>query len=393
MILEMILFLFAGILAGTISGLMPGLHINLIGVAIVSIATTTATSFPVYFVIFITAMAITHTFLDFIPSIFLGCPNEDTSLSALPGHELLKQGKGYEAVLLSTRGCFIGVFILILITPLLLFAVPPIYELIQKIIPYILILVVGVLIFTERKKLSATIVIILTGTLGYILLNLDLKEPLLPLLSGLFGSSSLLLSIKNKVKIPKQEFTETKPKYFKPILGSLIASPLCGFLPGLGSSQAAVLGNTIARTERKDFLFLLGLTNLLVMGFSFISIYAISKGRTGVAVAVQNILGTVELKYLILILITTLLVGIIAYFLSKKLTKLFANKINKIDYSKISVATLIILFILTLIISGFVGILILIISTITGIYCINTGTKRTNMMGCLLIPTIILYLF
>jgi len=393
MFLEMLLFLLLGILAGTISGLIPGLHINLIGVAVVSIASTNATSFPIYFVIFITAMAITHTFLDFIPSIFLGCPNEDTSLSALPGHELLKQGRGYEAVLLSTKGCFIGIFLLIIITPLLILAVPPIYELIQKIIPYILIGVVGILVFTEKEKIPAAIVISLTGILGYLILNLDLKEPLLPLLSGLFGSSSLILSIKNKVHIPKQEFTQAKPKYFKPILGSLIASPLCGFLPGLGSSQAAVLGNTIARTERKDFLFLLGLTNLLVMGFSFISIYAISKGRTGVAVAIQNILGQVELKELILMLMVVLITGIIAYLLSKKLARFFANKINKINYSTISIVTLILLFFLTLIISGFFGILILILSTLTGIYCINTGTKRTNMMGCLIIPTIILYLF
>jgi putative membrane protein len=393
MILEMILFLTLGILAGTISGLIPGLHINLIGVAVVSIAATSVTSFPVYFVIFIAAMAITHTFLDFIPSIFLGCPNEDTSLSALPGHELLKQGRGYEAVLLSTKGCFIGVFLLIIMTPLLLWLVPPIYQLIQKIIPYILIFVVLVLILTEKKKISTTIVIILTGVLGIIILNLEIKESLLPLLSGLFGSSSLILSIKNKVQIPKQEFTSPKVKYFKPILGSLIASPICGFLPGLGNSQAAVLGNTIARTERKDFLFLLGLTNLLVMGFSFISIYAIAKGRTGVAVAIQNILGTVELKYLMLILIIVLIAGIIAYYLSKKLARFFANKINKINYTKVSVATIICLVILTLIISGFFGLIILIIATLTGIYCINTGTKRTNMMGCLLIPTIILYLF
>lgn len=393
MILEMLLFLILGILAGTISGLTPGLHINLIGVAVVSIAATSRASFPIYFVIFITAMAITHTFLDFIPSIFLGCPNEDTSLSSLPGHELLKQGKGYEAVLLSTKGCFIGIFLLIAITPLLLWAVPPIYEFIGKAIPYILIGVVLILIFTEKEKIPATIVIAITGILGTIILNMELKEPLLPLLSGLFGSSSLILSIKNKVQIPKQEFTEAKPKYFKPILGSLIASPLCGFLPGLGSSQAAVLGNTIARTERKDFLFLLGLINILVMGFSFISIYAISKGRTGVAVAIQNILGQVELKELILILIIVFISGIIAYYLSKILAKFFANKINKINYTKISIATIILLIILTLIISGFIGLLILIISTFTGIYCINTGTKRTNMMGCLLIPTIILYLF
>ncbi|HIH52491.1 MAG TPA: hypothetical protein HA284_03060, partial [Nanoarchaeota archaeon] len=248
-----------------------------------------------------------------------------------------------------------------------------------------------ILILTEQKKISATIVILLSGFLGLVVLNFDLKEPLLPLLSGLFGSSSLILTIKNNVQIPKQEFTSSKINYFKPILGSLIASPLCGFLPGLGSSQAAVLGNTVAKTDKKSFLFLLGLTNFLVMGFSFLSVYTISKGRTGVAVAVQTILGEINKKELFLLLIVILISGIIAFFLTKKLAKIIATKINEINYLKIALFTLILLSILTLLVSGFMGILILIASTFTGIYCISLNVKRTNMMGSLILPTILFY--
>ena len=60
-------------------------------------------------------MAITHTFKNFIPSIFLGCPDTDTELSILPGHELLKKGHGYEAILLTTYGGLAAIFILLLI--------------------------------------------------------------------------------------------------------------------------------------------------------------------------------------------------------------------------------------------------------------------------------------
>ena len=94
MLIEILLAIGLGILAGIFTGLIPGLHINLIGAIVVSFATKNPLGFPIYFAVGIVAMSITHTFLDFIPSIFLGCPNEDTSLSSLPGHELLKQGKG-----------------------------------------------------------------------------------------------------------------------------------------------------------------------------------------------------------------------------------------------------------------------------------------------------------
>ena len=54
---------------------------------------------------------------------------------------------------------------------------------------------------------------------------------------------------------------------------------------------------------------------------------------------------------------------------------------------------IILLTIVVIIFSGPLGFLTFTISTFTGIYCIQTGVKRTNMMACLLLPTIVLYLF
>ena len=65
--------------------------------------------------VFIAALAITHTFVDFIPSIFLGCPDTDTELSVLPGHEMLKKGEGYEAIMRTAYGGLISIFLLIII--------------------------------------------------------------------------------------------------------------------------------------------------------------------------------------------------------------------------------------------------------------------------------------
>jgi len=395
MLIELIVFLILGISAGTFTGLMPGIHINLVGAMLVSASASFLFFLPaLYLVVFITAMAITHTFLDFVPSVFLGCPNEDTALSVLPGHELLREGKGHAAVMLAAYGGLAAIFLTVILAFPLIVLVKKIYPLIQTAIPYILIAVSLIMIFSEKRKFSSLLVYSLTGILGLILLNLEpLKDSLLPLLTGLFGASNLLLSIKTKTQIPKQIIKEEKTELKKPILAALIASPLCGFLPGLGSGQAAVLGNTISKTDRKGFLVLLGATNVLVMGFSFMSLYAISKARTGAAAAIKDLIEIPSVKVLILILFTVLISGLISFFLMKKLSIFFSQKINKINYTKLSIITLCILVLIVLLISGFLGFIAFIISTFTGIYCISLGVRRTQMMGCLLFPTIILYLF
>ena len=408
MLFEIILALLLGCTIGTFTGLIPGIHINLIGIFLISLSASLLSSIPpIYFVVFVVAMAITHTFVDFIPSVFLGCPDTDTELSVLPGHELLKKGEGYHAVLLTCYGSILAIFTLVLIAFPSILIISKIYNFIENLIPFFLIIISIILISLERKKSIALGVFLLTGFLGWSVLNMEINQPLLPLLTGLFGGSMLILSIKNKIKIPKQEISELKIINPRPIagafLGSLIASPICSFLPGVGSGQAAIIGNTISRSDQKGFLILLGATNTLVMGFSFISLYLISRTRTGAAVAIREIIGIPSINILILILSVVFISGLISFFLTKNLAKLFSQKITKINYTKISITTLIILGIIVFlssglligekITSGFFGLLILGISTLTGIYCIQTGVRRTNMMGCLIIPTIIFYLF
>jgi len=411
MLIEIILFLIFGIFAGTVAGLIPGIHINLIGAILVSLSISLFYSVnSIYIVVFIVAMAITHTFVDFIPSVFLGCPDTDTELSILPGHELLKQGKGYEAILLTCYGSLAAIFILVLIFLPSVFVISKTYDFVKPFIPYLLILVSSLLIFSEKKKFSALLVFLLAGFLGWSVLNMteNSDKLLLPLLTGLFGSSSLLISIKNKFEIPKQKITKVKTKILKPLMGAVIASPLCSFLPGLGSGQAAIIGNSISnsklkifkksdknqtQTNKKEFLVLLGATNTLVMGFSFITLYVISKTRTGAAVAVQEILGSLSLNLLIFILGIILIGGIISFFLTIFLAKFFSQKIENVNYTYISLITLLLLVIVVLLFSGFIGLAVLIAATFTGIYSISLGVRRTNMMGCLLIPTIIFYLF
>ena len=62
-----------------------------------------------------------------------------------------------------------------------------------------------------RKKSWAFYLFLLSGVLGLLVLNMpNLRQPLFPLLSGLFGTSTLVLSLNQNVKIPKQTVSETR---------------------------------------------------------------------------------------------------------------------------------------------------------------------------------------
>ena len=404
MILELFIALAMGIMIGTATGLFPGVHINLVAFFLLELSPALIIFFPpIALVIFIVSISITHTFVDFVPTIFLGAPDEETALSILPGHEMLLKGEGYEAVVLSIIGGLIGIILLLPLLPIFIYLLPIIYIYIQRIIPIILILLIIIMIlFEKNKKFLALIIIVLSGALGYASLNLNLKDPLLPMLTGLFGSSSLITSITKKQRIPGQKITKIKAilqklekfSIIKPVTSSLIAGPICASLPALGSSQASIIGSyVIGDLDRKEFLVLVGIVNTLVMSLSFVILYSINKSRTGSAVAVSKLISKLSSSDLAVIIIGIIVSAVLAAIISIIIAKCFSRIINRVSYKKLSVFILILLTIITIIFSGIIGLIIFITSTSLGIMCIILGIKRTSLMGCLIIPTIIIYLF
>lgn len=392
---------FAGVLIGTLTGIAPGIHINLISAILLS-----ASSFflahssvsPMILAAFLVSIAITHTFVDFIPSIFLGAPDQDdNALSILPGHEMLNKGKAYEAVIYTLYGSFSALFIILFFSPIFFFFLPKIYPYAQRIMPFILIVSSFFLIYFEKSSRRwAIIIFLLSGILGMITLNLPLNNSLLPLFTGLFGISSLITSLSKKQKIPKQEVMKLKDikvekkSFSRSITASVIASPLCSFLPGMGSGQAAVIGGEVmGNLDRREFLILLGSINTVVTGLSFVTLYAIGKARTGIASAVGQLIN-LSPKAVIILTIIILISGFLASLVTIFCAKFFAERISLIDYSKLSKYVLAFLVSVVFIFSGWLGIILMAVSAVLGLLCIYSGIRRTHLMGCLVIPAIFL---
>jgi len=384
----------SGIFAGTLTGLIPGIHINLISTILLSSPLLIFFS-PEIAIIFIIAMAITHTFIDFIPSIYLGAPDEDTGLATLPGHKFLIKGRGHEAIKLTLIGSTIAISTLIIVIPLFFFLLPTTYSFINQMMAWFLIWISILLLYLEKSnKMNSIIIFVLAGFLGIASLNLNVNQPLLPLLTGLFGSSTIIYSIKNKTKIPKQKIEKLilpKKELIKPTISTTLISPICSLFPGLGSSQAAIIGSSITKNiNKKQFLILLGSVNTLVMATSFITLILLNKTRTGAANAVSQIAKTNP--HLTIILITILASTLISVPLTIFLSRKIAKNIHKINYSKISITILIFLTILIAYFSKTSGLLVFLVSTSLGLTSIHLGVRRGFLMGSLLIPTILLYL-
>jgi putative membrane protein len=394
--LEIIFSVCVGIFFGTITGLIPGIHINLVGALVISLLPSISYYMTREMIIlFLVSMAITHTFIDFIPSIFFGAPDEDSALSVLPGHQLLKKGYGYYAFLISAYGSLWAIFSIALISPIFLFILPRIENLIKIIVPLALISSSLILIFSEKKKINAVVVFMLSGFLGIGILNSNINQPFLPMLSGLFGASTLIISIKSKTNIPPQKTEKiylNKRQFIKTGIISSLISPVCCLFPGIGSGQSAVICSSIKKMNKKEFLFLLGSINTIIVGMSFIILYSLGKTRTGIAAVFEEVIFEQNITHLFIIMITIVLTGIICFYYSIFIAKLFAKNISKINYTKISLLVLLIIAALVFIFSGIIGFLFFIVSTSTGIFGILSGVKRTNLMGCLIIPVLLFYI-
>ena len=169
---EIIICTLAGVILGLIAALLPGIHSNTISAMMVAISPALLQYFqPISIAIIIVSMGVSQSFLECIPSIFLGAPDADTILSILPGHRLLLEGNGCEAVLLSAAGCFFALLFSVA------FAVPTIwlftkaYPLINPYIGWLILIAVIYLIAMERK-LWALAIFIASGILGYFVVDM-----------------------------------------------------------------------------------------------------------------------------------------------------------------------------------------------------------------------------
>ena len=164
-------------------------------------------------------------------------------------------------------------------------------------------------------------------------------------------------------------------------------------MPGLGSSQAAIISSSIKKNNKpKYFLILLGSINTIVMVMSFIALYVIDRARNGSVVIISEILGKFNFGYMILFLAVSLFVAGISSVLTLKISRGFAKFMTKVNYNYLCISVIFLIIVLVFLFTGLLGLLILIISSLLGIFTSLVGIGKNHLMGCLLLPVILFFL-
>ena len=399
MFIEILAAIVVGVSLGIFTGVVPGVHINLVAAVILSLSPLLLKYFtPISLAAAIMAMSITHVFVDFIPSIFLGAPSDATALAVLPGHKLLLEGRGYEAVVLSATGGFFGLNLVILLLPLLLVVVRHVFSAVK---PYIGIILAGIVFYNVLRekgmqmKLWSFAIFLSAGMLGVLTLGIpNLNQPLLPLLAGLFGISTLLASALRNTAVPIQ-VSEVKAikksEAVKSVAAGAFSGGLMGIFPALGPAQAAMLArNLIGKAGKRAYLVTLGAVSTSSMLFGLITLFAIDKARNG-SIAMMSEIVNVDGMVFVLLIAVAILAGATALMLTSVIGKTFARNIHKIDYKRISFAIMLFVAALTFYFSQLTGLLILLTGTAIGLFTITKSIARYNLMGCLMLPVIIYY--
>ncbi|TLZ52184.1 MAG: hypothetical protein E6K18_03400 [Methanobacteriota archaeon] len=280
-----------GTVAGLATGLVPGIHVNNVALLVLAASPAILGSLEasvggegvLLLAAFLVAASAAHGMSSLLPSVFLGAPDEDTALSVLPGHRLLVQGRGYEAVLLAARGALLATFLAIpMLLPFRLLLGSPVngYAKLRPVLPLVLLLLVVLLVAMEgrsseepsrrlRKRAWAVGLLLLAGLLGWIVLRPGVLEDawvpvpvaggsliLFPLFTGLFGLPTLLMAARTRGRLPPQILGPADPlpdwRRTRAVLSGTLAGAAVSWFPGLGGSNATVVAQLLAGGEPQE---------------------------------------------------------------------------------------------------------------------------------------------
>lgn len=408
---DLILACIIGVLCGVITGLIPGIHVNTVGAFIfASSSFLLATYSPEILCVFFISMAISHALLEFIPSMFLGVPEEGTVLSILPGHQLILEGRGKEAVRLAAVGGFGAILITILLLPIFIMILPGVYGQIK---PYIWILLVIIVIFmfirlnSNLKSFSWSVILFLfSGIMGYIMLNSPISSnvSLLCVFTGLFGVSTLAYSLQQHSFVPTQNrfhHFKINSDILRGIFAGGIAGSILGFLPGFGPAQGSLIAQELigggTENNNESFITAVSGVNTADTLFSLVMIFLIGNPRSGIAVYVKNILQNFDFNHLIFFVFAALTAVSISVFFCLKLGDIVSESIERINYRKLS---WIVIIFMSLLVVGFslwyranifFMLLVYITAIALGLLPHYLEVNKSNLMGVLIVPAIVIY--
>ena len=397
--LSALAFVLGGALLGTISGLTPGLHANTFALLLAAAAPTIPGP-PLLVGAAMLAAGVVHTFLDVVPALALGVPDADMAVMALPGHRLVIEGRGHEALRLSALGSALAVVLAVPMAIPITYTMVWLWPTLAANMALVLCGVVTIMLLTERSwrsRIGGLLAFTVSALLGLATLDLSPAAPLggdvlAPLFAGLFGAP-ILLDAMNGAGVPRQTGSRIaiprRPVVVAAAAGAF-AGAIVGYLPGVSSAIAAVIALLVLPGKSGDRGFVVATSGVNTANtvFALFALIALGTPRTGVLVALERASVPLDLPVL---LCSVAIAAAIGFVLVPVVGDRYLRVIGRVDYGKLCIVVLGSLIVLAYLLSGTIGVGIFLVSTAVGFIPIRLGANRVHLMGVLIGPIVLWY--
>lgn len=383
---------------GIISGLIPGLHANNFAMLLAGVAPAVPAP-PLYVGVAMLAAGVVHSFVDAVPALAIGVPDADMAVMALPGHRLVIEGRGKEALRLSAIGSILAVGLAVPLAIPVTLGVIAVYDQLMANIRLVLVAVVVGMIVSEptmRASVGGLVSFSLATMLGELTLDRNPEAPLAaggmlsPIFAGLFGAPVLLDAMQGG-GVPKQGTQGLRVS--RTTLGitaaaGALAGAIVGYLPGISAAIAAVAVLAMVPGSSGDRGYIVATSGVDTSNaiFALFALAALGQPRSGIVVAYEELAAPVELGLLVM---ATMIAGAFGYFAVVSIGDRYLSVIGSMDYTKVSVVLLGGLGLLSFLFAGLLGVIVFIVSTGIGLVPVRLGGRRVHLMGVLIGPMVL----
>jgi putative membrane protein len=391
-------FVAGGIALGTVSGLIPGLHANNMALLLAGVAPSVPGP-PLSVGMAMLSAGVVHTFLEIVPALALGVPDPAMAVAALPGHRLVLEGRGREALRISALGSGIAVVLAAPLAVPVTRAMTILWPTLRANLSVVLLTVVGVLVLTERGLASMAVgafAFLTSGLLGIATLDLSPEAPLAaggvlaPLFAGLFGAPVLVDAIGGEGVPPQDAPTVSLSTGGLSGLSGLgtVAGAVVGYVPAVSSAVAATLALLAVpgRYGARGFVVTTSGVNTANTIFALFALVALGTPRTGVLVAVDTAGVPLSIPHLLAAVVLSAVAG---FVLVVTLGDRYLLAVGRLNPTRLSVAVLFGLGVIGYLFAGLVGVGCYIAAAIIGLVPARFHARRVHLMGVLIGPILV----
>ncbi len=417
--LSVIMWSFLGLGVGIALSWIPGFHIYNI-IALITVIAPIYTIMPIEaFPYFALGALVAFVYLSAIQTVYLSVADESFIFMLFPTQRYLALGRGHEALWLVTLGTIGGTIILVtfglVVAP---YIISPLYTMLAPYTVWFLLLIVVFMFMSEWQKMGdreknpwkrllvawsqnigGIIVFFASGLLGFIIMNTGVVPAefayvrLTPMFIGFFGMPWVLQNIFSRVYLPRQkteDVVEASPYHIvNGTISGAFGGTIAAFFPVItGGMGALVAGHMVSTRGDDTFIVSQGSNRILyyVGAFFLLFIPTTTLRRGAGAQLVSSIYVPktwAEFYYaagVILLAAGISLLGVI--YLSKLISRIVTGQ----NYVKVSMVVAGLLVLMSYVLAGWQGVIVLFVATMIGLAAVVFNTRRSYCLGGIIFP-------